>query len=77
MSSCFQGSRAAWTVATAVTVALQAGAAVAQPAAEMEYGLPAQPLEQSLRAVSVRSGTSVVAPAEMSTERPVRANGMT
>lgn len=57
------GSR--WLGATAITAALCATAAQAQPAREADYALPAQQLAQSLREVSVRSGTSVIAPSEL------------
>lgn len=48
--------------ATAITTILCATAAQAQPAREADYALPAQSLARSLRDVSVRSGTSVIAP---------------
>jgi iron complex outermembrane receptor protein len=51
--------------ATAITTVLCASAAKAQPAREADYALPAQSLSRSLRDVSVRSGTSVIAPSEL------------
>jgi outer membrane receptor protein involved in Fe transport len=46
-------------------ILVQAGPAQAQVTAEREYRLPPQPLEKSLRDVSIQSGISVVAPAEL------------
>jgi iron complex outermembrane recepter protein len=51
--------------ATAITTILCASAAQAQPAREADYALPAQSLARSLRDVSVRSGTSVIAPSDL------------
>lgn len=56
----------AWRLgATAAISAMCTTAALAQPAREAEYALPAQELAQSLREVSTRSGVSVVAPTEL------------
>ncbi|MGQ0588636.1 MAG: TonB-dependent receptor domain-containing protein [Sphingosinicella sp.] len=51
--------------ATAIATILCASTAQAQPAREADYALPAQSLSRSLRDVSVRSGTSVIAPSEL------------
>lgn len=51
--------------ATAIATILCASTAQAQPAQEADYALPAQSLSRSLRDVSVRSGTSVIAPSEL------------
>jgi len=56
---------ARWAGATAITTILCASAAQAQPVREADYALPAQALAHSLREVSVRSGTSVIAPSEL------------
>lgn len=56
---------ARWFGATAITTILCATAAQAQPAREANYALPAQALARSLREVSVRSGTSVIAPSDL------------
>ncbi|MBX3562699.1 MAG: TonB-dependent receptor [Sphingomonas sp.] len=54
-----------WLGATAITTMLCALPAQAQPAQEADYALPAQELARSLREVSVRSGTSVIAPSRL------------
>lgn len=56
---------ARWLGATAITTILCATAAQAQPAREADYALPAQALARSLREVSIRSGTSVIAPSDL------------
>jgi iron complex outermembrane recepter protein len=56
---------ARWLGATAITAALCATAAQARPARQADYALPAQELSLSLREVSLRSGTSVIAPSEL------------
>ena len=56
---------ARWLGATAITTILCASAAQAQSAREADYALPAQALSRSLREVSVRSGTSVIAPSDL------------
>jgi len=56
---------ARWLGATALTTILCATAAQAQPAREADYALPAQALARSLREVSVRSGTSIIAPSTL------------
>lgn len=56
---------ARWIGVTAITAVLCATAAQAQPARQADYALPAQELAQSLREVSLRSGTSVIAPSEL------------
>jgi iron complex outermembrane receptor protein len=58
---------ARWMGATAITAVLCATAAQAQPAHQADYMLPAQELAQSLREISLRSGTSVIAPSELVT----------
>jgi len=54
-----------WLGATAITAALYATAAQAQPDRQDDYSLPAQELTHSLREVSVRSGINVLAPSEL------------
>jgi len=56
---------AGWLGATAITTALCATAAQAQPTREADYALPAQELARSLREVSVRSGIGVIASSEL------------
>lgn len=56
---------ARWSGATAITTILCATAAQAQPAREADYALPAQELARSLREVSARSGTSIIAPSDL------------
>jgi iron complex outermembrane receptor protein len=56
---------ARWFGATAISTILCATAAPAQPARQTDYALPAQELARSLRDVSLRSGTSVIAPSEL------------
>ena len=63
---------ARWLGATAISTIACATAASAQPAREAEYALPAQELARSLREVSLRSGTSVIAPSELLAGRQAR-----
>lgn len=56
---------AGWLGATAITTALCATVAQAQPTREADYALPVQELARSLREVSLRSGTGVIAPSEL------------
>jgi iron complex outermembrane receptor protein len=49
----------------ATSIVAPATQAQAQPIREMDYALPAQDLSRSLREVSVRSGASVIAPAQL------------
>lgn len=51
--------------ATAITTILCVTTAQAQPAREDDYALPAQELANSLRDVSLRSGTNVIAPSDL------------
>jgi outer membrane receptor protein involved in Fe transport len=65
MSLNIHGSRLGWMAAGTITICAQASGACAQPTATLLLDLPAQPLEQSLRDVSLRTGVSVIAPAEL------------
>jgi hypothetical protein len=65
MSLNIHGSRLGWMAAGTITICAQASGACAQPTATLLLDLPAQPLEQSLRDVSLRTGISVIAPAEL------------
>jgi iron complex outermembrane recepter protein len=60
---------ARWLGATAITTMTCATAAQAQPVREADYALPAQELARSLRDISARSGTSIIAPSELVTGR--------
>ncbi len=60
---CLQSAR--WLGATAIATILCASPAQAQAARETNYDLPAQELARSLREVSVRSGTGVIASSEL------------
>lgn len=61
----FHVSRAGWMAASALAIGMLPSVACTQPADEVMFSLPAQSLEQSLREVSVRTGTSVVAPSDL------------
>lgn len=54
---------AAWPIIAAVIV--WSAPAAAQPVRQVEYALPAQDLSASLREVSTRSGTNIIAPSEL------------
>ncbi len=54
---------AAWSAVAAAIIC--AAPAAAQPAQRADYSLPAQELSRSLREVSVRSSTSIIAPSEL------------
>jgi outer membrane receptor protein involved in Fe transport len=54
---------AAWSAVAAAIVC--AAPAVAQPAGQADYALPAQELSRSLRQVSIRSATNIIAPSEL------------
>lgn len=58
-------SGARWMGATAITAALCATAAQAQPTRAADYALPAQELARSLRDVSMRSGIGIIASSEL------------
>lgn len=64
MSSNFYRHGAAWHAIAAATM-ICASPAAAQSGQQVEYALPAQPLARSLRAVSVRSSTNIIAPSEL------------
>ena len=61
----FPKTRIGWVAASALAIGIQASAACAQPGAELDFNLPEQALEQSLREVSIRSGSSVVAASDL------------
>lgn len=63
---------ARWLGATAISTIAFATAAPAQPARAADYALPAQELARSLRDVSIRSGTSVIAPSDLVAGRQAR-----
>ena len=56
---------ARWSGAATIATIVCAAPAQAQPARSADYALPAQELARSLRDVSVRSGTSVIARSEL------------
>jgi outer membrane receptor protein involved in Fe transport len=53
-----------WLGTTAAIFVVCAAAADAQSVAQFDFDLPAQPLEESLRAVALRTGASVIAPSD-------------
>lgn len=54
-----------WLGATAITAALCATVAQAEPGIEADYALPTQELALSLREVALSSGVSIIAPSEL------------
>ena len=54
----------AWSAVAAATIVC-ASPAAAQPTQQLDYALPAQPLSRSLRDVSVRSSTNIIAASDV------------
>lgn len=64
MSGSFFRHGTAWSAVAAATIVCTSPAS-AQPNRQLDYALPAQPLSRSLRDVSVRSSTNIIAPSDV------------